>query len=279
MGTHQYSQLSGMQTVAPHSGPEQRNGFQICKCTRETFGCLIHPTGKAEWIASMRDSLVRTLARLEQEKELTESEADSSVKCSGQLTLLDLDSCSSRTVHGFGPKGETVLLPHLWRVDTPGVMEYLGRLMSVPGTTETGGGVSLPTLTVCGNYNRKGASPTSGDGLITVLKKLPTPTASEEEGGRSIPPGTSATGITPDGKKIQMGLKSVLKMRMPTLIARDARTAAGSQPKPGRKATSGDPLLWSMTKDLKPEQRRGLKLNPMWAAWYMGWPMTWFQVQ
>jgi hypothetical protein len=32
----------------------------------------------------------------------------------------------------------------------------------------------LPTLTVCGNYNRKGASPTSGDGLATALAKLPT---------------------------------------------------------------------------------------------------------
>jgi hypothetical protein len=28
----------------------------------------------------------------------------------------------------------------------------------------------LPTLTVCGNYNRKGASKTSGDGLATALK-------------------------------------------------------------------------------------------------------------
>ena len=27
----------------------------------------------------------------------------------------------------------------------------------------------LPTLTVCGNYNRKGASETSGDGLATVI--------------------------------------------------------------------------------------------------------------
>lgn len=27
----------------------------------------------------------------------------------------------------------------------------------------------LPTPTVCGNYNRKGASPTSGDGLATVV--------------------------------------------------------------------------------------------------------------
>lgn len=34
-----------------------------------------------------------------------------------------------------------------------------------------------PTPTVCGNYNRKGASVTSGDGLATAVKKFPTPTA------------------------------------------------------------------------------------------------------
>jgi len=28
----------------------------------------------------------------------------------------------------------------------------------------------LPMLTVCGNYNRKGASKTSGDGLATALR-------------------------------------------------------------------------------------------------------------
>jgi hypothetical protein len=38
----------------------------------------------------------------------------------------------------------------------------------------SGYGSLLPTLTVCGNYNRKGASPTSGDGLATALKMLPT---------------------------------------------------------------------------------------------------------
>jgi len=32
-----------------------------------------------------------------------------------------------------------------------------------------------PTPTVCGNYNRKGASATSGDGLITALRTWPTP--------------------------------------------------------------------------------------------------------
>jgi hypothetical protein len=35
-----------------------------------------------------------------------------------------------------------------------------------------------PTPTVCGNYNRKGASATSGEGLATAVQKWPTPDAS-----------------------------------------------------------------------------------------------------
>jgi len=30
----------------------------------------------------------------------------------------------------------------------------------------------LPTLTICGNHNRKGASKTSQDGLVTVLRRM-----------------------------------------------------------------------------------------------------------
>jgi hypothetical protein len=36
-----------------------------------------------------------------------------------------------------------------------------------------------PTPTVHGNYNRKGASPTSGDGLATALQKFPTPQSTD----------------------------------------------------------------------------------------------------
>jgi hypothetical protein len=35
----------------------------------------------------------------------------------------------------------------------------------------------IPTPTVCGNYNRKGASKASGDGLATWAAKFPTPNA------------------------------------------------------------------------------------------------------
>lgn len=44
----------------------------------------------------------------------------------------------------------------------------------------------LPTPTENGNYNRKGLSPTSGDGLATAVKMLPTPKASKV-GGYSSP--------------------------------------------------------------------------------------------
>ena len=38
---------------------------------------------------------------------------------------------------------------------------------------------TFPTITVCGNYNRKGASKTSGDGLATYVRMYPTPMATQ----------------------------------------------------------------------------------------------------
>ena len=38
-----------------------------------------------------------------------------------------------------------------------------------------------PTPTVCGNYNRKGASATSGDGLATAVRMWPTPTVQDSK--------------------------------------------------------------------------------------------------
>lgn len=42
-----------------------------------------------------------------------------------------------------------------------------------------------PTPTVCGNHNRKGASPTSGDGLATAVLKCATPTARDWRSGKA----------------------------------------------------------------------------------------------
>jgi DNA (cytosine-5)-methyltransferase 1 len=60
---------------------------------------------------------------------------------------------------------------------------------------------SWPTPTVYGNYNRKGLSPTSGDGLATAVQKWPTPTAhnaketnAPSEANRNTPTRASACG-------------------------------------------------------------------------------------
>lgn len=55
------------------------------------------------------------------------------------------------------------------------------------GVNESGSSVTWPTVTVCGNDNRAGLSPTSGDGLATVVRKFPTPPRDDGCGG----PGTS----------------------------------------------------------------------------------------
>lgn len=55
------------------------------------------------------------------------------------------------------------------------------RTMLEPITGENGSGL-WPRPTVSGNYNRKGASKTSGDGLATAVRMLPTPVASMSRG-------------------------------------------------------------------------------------------------
>lgn len=173
--TRQLSPSNGTRIAArPYDCEQQTDGSLGCTCTRETFGCSIHPNGRDEWIASMRASLARILASQDAGPGSAESEAGSSARCSGQLTLFALDSCFSKTAHKSEPAAVTLSSASLWRVDTPGSTEYLPRLMSGRGTTGTAGGALLPTLTVCGNWNRAGASPTSGNGLATALRLLPT---------------------------------------------------------------------------------------------------------
>jgi hypothetical protein len=60
--------------------------------------------------------------------------------------------------------------------------ECLAHATLARGTTANASGSKLPTLTVCGNYNRKGVSATSGDGLVTALRKMPTLAASDWKG-------------------------------------------------------------------------------------------------
>jgi hypothetical protein len=62
-----------------------------------------------------------------------------------------------------------------------------------------------PTPTVNGNYNRKGCSATSGDGLATRVKMYPTPTATDFKGSVSLQ-SANARSAHPRGKRLPEAL-------------------------------------------------------------------------
>ena len=90
-----------------------------------------------------------------------------------------------------------------------------------------------PTPTVCGNYNRKGASATSGDGLATVVTQRTWPTATATA--------TAYKGWSPNHNR------AMTDDRLDYSVERESF-------QPG-------------------QQTPPMRLNPEWVEWLMGWPI------
>jgi hypothetical protein len=133
----------------------------------------------------MQAGLARISALPETAAVLKASGAASGPKLSGALMQYDPQSCSLKTAQQSFLEDLTESYQTLprWGSMRSGSVYPLPEL--VRPTDATGGGAlqGAPTLTVNGNYNRKGASKTSNDGLATWLKKLPTLTKSDGTGG------------------------------------------------------------------------------------------------
>jgi hypothetical protein len=99
LDTGQLSLLSGMDTPAKFcENAPQMDGSPDCMCGKGTSDCLIHPSTPDKWIASMRDSLARTLALLESRQVyLREPDRVFTAKSCGFLTSLDLNTFSWKT--------------------------------------------------------------------------------------------------------------------------------------------------------------------------------------
>lgn len=195
---------NGTPTPARCSENEQpMDGFQTCTCTRETSGCSIHPNTPEEWIASQAASLAKMCQSLGVEKDLMGSALDYGLNSPAFFALFDPDSHSLKTAQrslladsteccqtlprwGSMRSGRLYLRPKPeLRMNANG-FGFLPTLRATDG--ERGGRGDLiqairgnrnrhfraPTLTVCGNYNRKGASKNSGDGLATFIKYFDT---------------------------------------------------------------------------------------------------------
>ena len=149
-------------------------------------------------------------------------------------------------------------------VPTPTVYDSTGKgTPRKDSNLDQGGrhGVSLhhfvakwPTPTVCGNYNRAGASAKAGDGLATAVAKWPTPIASDSRGssGRPAP-----------GKQTQL----VDAVRFATPLSRDYKS--------GKFSEDGKAHRESQTRGKPLSEQIGGKLNPTWVEWLMGWPLGW----
>ena len=269
------SPSSGTNTAATSCESEQQmDGSPVCKCGKETSGCLIHPNTREEWIASMRDSLAKISAGLGIKLgSAKEREADFTGKCSELLTSFDRDTCIWRTsqqsllTNSLEPFSETWPRAGMMR----GGRVYQHR-QPVPRTTVIGGGAlqNVPTPTVNGNYNRKGASQNSGDGLATWARMWPTPTArnfeckdlerlEERRQRMKIKHG--------NGNGFGMTLGNAVRMwPTPCSSASKGSSPAALTRKNGRDRSSDRLDHAVMASD-------GGQLNPDWVEWLMGFPI------
>ena len=122
----------------------------------------------------------RTLASREKVQGLMGSAADCGQKWRGSLAKYDPDTHSLKTaqcslIEDLGECSVTLPRSGLMRDGTCYLLPTVAPFISASAS-----GSLLPTLTVCGNYNAKGASKKAGDGLATALaKRLPTLLASD----------------------------------------------------------------------------------------------------
>jgi hypothetical protein len=141
-----------------------------------TFRLLTEDRGEALLMSYLEGFPARTLAQREKALESTANDQECGEKWRGSWVKYDHATSSWKT-HQCSLLGDLEPFSETW--PQWGLMRD-GECWEQPTLelrirgTESG---LWPTPTVNGNYNRKGLSPTSGDGLATAVMKWPTPTA------------------------------------------------------------------------------------------------------
>ena len=208
-----------------YCSPDRMTAFSRISRFGMTFAPLTADHGEALLTWYLAGFRARTSASQEKEPESTALAAGYGPKWRASLAKFDRDSSSWKTAQlslladseqssviwprsGMTAGGQCWELPMLerltsgtgfglWRTPTVGMInadrakdpEYTARKEAKGQTITLADQVRhkrlWPTPTVCGNYNRKGASPTSGDGLATAVLKVATPTARDWKSGKA----------------------------------------------------------------------------------------------
>lgn len=160
------------------------------RLSRSGMTCAPLTAGHGEALLTwcLADSRARTSASQEEVQASTARAPASGGTWPASLARYDLASSSWRTHQRSLVEGLDEFSATWPRWGTMRGGEFSALTMPAHVTSAIGSGSSLwqdvdslPTPTVCGNYNRKGASKTSGDGLATVAHRLPTPAVNDSK--------------------------------------------------------------------------------------------------
>lgn len=166
--------LSGNPTPQAYCAPDKMTAFSRLSRFGMTFKPLMDTLGEDVLTWCQAASRARTSALPAKVQALTEPAAECGDIWRGSLARFDPASSSWRTAQPslLGDSDESSVT---WPRSG---MTVNGQCWALPMLGRRIRGIDSglwPTITVCGNYNRKGASATSGDGLITALRTWPKP--------------------------------------------------------------------------------------------------------
>lgn len=131
-----------------------------------------------------------------------------------------------------------------------------------------------PTPTVNGNYNRKGLTKSSGDGLATAVRMWPTPTATDYRAGYGMTEAGMKRMEHTRGKPLRDAVTAPPSKMWLTPNASDA-DKWNNQSLAERKAKGQQIRL---NNQVSPEGGKGGLLNPTWVEWLMGYPLGWTEL-
>ncbi|MGF6837032.1 hypothetical protein QF001_000899 [Paraburkholderia youngii] len=233
---------------------------------RSRFGMTFEPLTDdlgaellTSWLAGFH---ARTSVRQAAEMGLKASEADCGSKWLGSFAKFSPSESKWKTAQCslLGDSDEFLETWPRWGSMRNGECYLRRTLVPTIFGNESGSGAIWPTPTVCGNYNRPGASPTSGMGLASAVKLWPTPTASLSDKGGRITPRKGREGGT---------LIEAISSRMwptPCASASKGSSPAALTRKSGKDRSNDRIDHAVMASD-------GGQLNPEWVEWLMGWPI------
>jgi len=257
-----------------------------------SIGDAVMPEDTAvESMSSRLDFLVSRFRR--QESDLAKRTAGTSgLKQSAAFALFDHDSRSWRTPQLSLLKSISEPYSETW--PKRGMMRSGAcweRTMLVPRIKGRESGY-WPTPTVDGNYNRKGLSATSGDGLATAVKKWPTPQARDCKGPSGFKRrresdlcGEVEKYPTPRSSDAKRGNSPSERRRNDPCLASIVHggtsirqtwgtpTAQIAEKCGGRHRGRADTLASQIAEREGLNQMSTGQLNPEWEEWLMGWPI------